>query len=469
MHSIRVARIVSMAALFYITAVSITQAQTFTVIANINSNHYQSEGFIQGADGKLLGFDAGTGHGAIIDATLTGQVTNVYGFCSQPNCEDGSFPVGIFQAANGTIYGTTEDGGTNGKGALFKLSPDGEETVLYSFCSLANCTDGWNPYSGPSPTLQGGLIGTTFGGGAKGKGILYEVTSAGKFTRLYSFCGQTTCTDGSDPVSPPFQTADGTIYGTTNGGGQFGSGTIYTYTATAGLNTVYSFPTALDGFSAEPMLVQGADGNFYGVTSYLGQSGNGSVFQFTPQGVFTTLYSFCTAAGCTDGAGPTGLIQGNDGNLYGLTSVGGTRGDGTIFEVTPQGVLTVLYSFCQLANCLDGNGPLSLVQDTNGTFYGTTASGGTIGDGTAFSLSVGLGPFVKTDPGWGNVGATVGILGSNLTGTTSVTFNGTSATFKVSSDSYIEAEVPVGATSGTIQVATPGGTLNSNFPFQVLP
>jgi uncharacterized repeat protein (TIGR03803 family) len=471
MNRIRLAKIACVLALFYAMNVSVTLAQTLTTIANLRAVDYQVEGLIQANDGKLLGFDWGAPSTAIIETGLNGGLAEVYTFCSQPNCADGLFPIGIFQAADGTIYGTTEDGGANSKGALYKLSLAGEETVLYSFCSQSNCADGWNPYSAPAPSVQGGVIGTTFGGGAKGKGVLYELTPAGKFSRLYSFCAQTNCTDGSGPVSSPFQAADGTIYGTTNLGGEFGSGGVYAFTSKGGLVTMYSFPAPPGGSSAEPTLIQGADGNFYGVTFYLGQAGDGSVFKLTPQGQFTTLYSFCTAntGNCADGAGPIGLIQGSDGNLYGMTSVAGTFRGGTIFGITPKGVLTTLYSFCSQAQCLDGNGPQSLMQDTNGMLYGTTAAGGAHGHGTAFSLSVGLKPFVQANPGWGKVGGVVGILGSNLTGTTSVTFNGTAATFKVASDAYIEAEVPTGATSGIIQVATPGGTLNSNFSFQLLP
>jgi uncharacterized repeat protein (TIGR03803 family) len=130
----------------------------------------------------------------------------------------------------------------------------------------------------------------------------------------------------------------------------------------------------------------------------------------------------------------------------------------------------MLHSFCLQNNCTDGANPLAgLVQDTNGIFYGTTAYGGANGDGTVFSLSVGLGPFVKTNPTSGKVGKAVKILGTNLTGSTSVTFNGTAATFTVKSKSEITTTVPTGATTGTVQVVTPGGTLSSNVPFRVTP
>jgi uncharacterized repeat protein (TIGR03803 family) len=465
MNTIRSAKMVRMIAVLFVTALSVAQAQTFTTIANLYPKASHLGGLIQANDGRILGFAPGIS-GEIVGMGLSGHLSAVYTFCTETGCP--TFPVGIFQAANDMIYGTSETGGANSKGALYAISPKGEQTVLYSFCSQANCTDGWNPYSAPAPGIQGGQIGTTFGGGANAEGILYEASSADVFTPLYSFCAQTNCTDGAGPSTTPFQTANGTIYGTTDHGGTNNIGTIYSYTSTGGLTTMYSFPTSALG-SAGPILIQGANGNFYGVTLDSGSGNNGSFFRITPQGKFTTLYSFCVGGTpCGDGAGPTQLIQGSDGNFYGITSVAGANGSGTVFQVTPQGVLTTLHSFCSEAKCADGNGPQSLMQDTDGTFYGTTEASGAHGGGTAFSLSIGLAPFVQANPGWGAVGAEIGIQGNNLTGTTSVTFNGTPATFTVA-ETYLKVQVPTGATSGTIQVTTPSGTLTSNFPFQVLP
>jgi uncharacterized repeat protein (TIGR03803 family) len=207
----------------------------------------------------------------------------------------------------------------------------------------------------------------------------------------------------------------------------------------------------------------------------------GTVFKITPSGTLTTLYSFCSQSGCTDGYGPV-LLQATDGNFYGTTVYGGANttgcgggGCGTVFKITPSGTLTTLYSFCSQSGCTDGSGPNSLVQDTNGMFYGTTFGGGLTnclgGCGTVFSLSVGLGPFVETQPNWGRAGRPIEILGTNLTGATSVTFNGTPAVFRVvpNLNSLIKTTVPEGATTGYVQVVTPGGTLSSNVPFRVLP
>jgi uncharacterized repeat protein (TIGR03803 family) len=186
----------------------------------------------------------------------------------------------------------------------------------------------------------------------------------------------------------------------------------------------------------------------------------------------TTLYSFCSLANCADGANPqAGLVQATNGEIYGNTQLGGaSNGAGTVFQITPSGTLTTLYSFCSLANCADGGNPeAGLVQATNGGLYGPTYSGGANLYGTVFSLSLGLGPFVESLPTAGKVASPVKILGTDLTGTTSVTFNGTAAVFTVASPTLITTTVPAGASTGEIEMVTPGGTLSSNVPFRVLP
>jgi uncharacterized repeat protein (TIGR03803 family) len=181
-------------------------------------------------------------------------------------------------------------------------------------------------------------------------------------------------------------------------------------------------------------------------------------------GTLTTLQS-------SSGTPYGGLIQATNGNLYGTTYNSGANGLGTVFEITPSGMLTTIYSF----GATDGDLPVAgLVQATKGDFYGTTSAGGdSCGGlstcGTVFSLSVGLGPFVETQTTSGKVGAVVKILGNELTGATGVSFNGIAAEFKVSASSLITTIVPVGASTGTVQVMTPGGTLASNVPFRVLP
>jgi len=222
-------------------------------------------------------------------------------------------------------------------------------------------------------------------------------------------------------------------------------------------------------------LVLGNDGNFYGMASLGGTStvctlGCGTVFKMTPGGALTTLHSFDV----TDGAAPmTSLIQGTDGDFYGATFAGGSSaacpgqegagGCGTLFKMTPAGALTTLHNF----DVTDGWGADGLFQSTNGTFYGMTYLGGINDYGTIYSLALGLGPFVQTVPTSGKVGQRVLVLGNNLAGSTSVTFNGTPAVFSVVSSTLITTLAPAGATTGPVQVITPSATLTSNVRFRV--
>ena len=240
--------------------------------------------------------------------------------------------------------------------------------------------------------------------------------------------------------------------------------------------TLHSFEGA-DGQNPLDALIQATDGNLYGTTQVGGvgnscqiPAGCGTVFKISLSGDLTTLYSFCAQATCTDGAVPVGgVIQGTDGNLYGTTVAGGT-GYGTLFQLTPAGVLTTLHTFCSQPACTDGYAPeASLMQATNGTFYGTTYTGGSNDAGTIFSLNMGLRPFVETEPTFGNVGTTLVILGNNMTSATGVSFNGAAAAFTVISSTEITTTVPTGATTGTVEVVTPAGTLDSNSKFRVIP
>ncbi|HEV2400298.1 MAG TPA: choice-of-anchor tandem repeat GloVer-containing protein [Candidatus Sulfotelmatobacter sp.] len=159
-----------------------------------------------------------------------------------------------------------------------------------------------------------------------------------------------------------------------------------------------------------------------------------------------------------------------DGNFYGTTLYGGnSSGVGTIFKITPQGVLTTLYDFCSETSCADGSLPqAALIQGTDGDFYGTTTSGGQNNNGTVFRFSMGLAPFVKLALSSGKIGQVDRVLGQGFTGTTGVFFNGTPSTFTVISDTLIRTTVPAGATTGFVTVETPGGTLTSNVVFRVI-
>jgi uncharacterized repeat protein (TIGR03803 family) len=427
--------------------------------------------------GANLGY--GYGSGTVFKITPSGTLTTLYNFCPQGlPCADGISPYGrLVQAPNGDLYGTT----WNASGNIFKITPSGTLAPLYEFCSHfvgGLCTDGENPQAGLVRASDGDFYGTTFYGGVNGVypggGTVFKITPSGTLTTLYSFCSQSGCTDGENPASTLVQATNGIFYGTTSGGGACmrGCGTIFKVTQSGTLTTLHSFcaQSGCPDGGVPGALIQATDGAFYGTTENGGANGQGTVFKVTPSGKLTTLHSFCSQGAypdCTDGYYPSqALIQATDGAFYGTTENGGANGKGTVFKVTPSGKLTTLYSFCSQSGCPDGSIPISLVQDTNGIFYGTTYAGGANDDGTVFSLSVDLGPFLETQTASGAVGATVKILGTGLTGATDVTFNGTSAVFTAEA-SYITATVPSGATTGTVQVVTPVGTLSSNVPFRV--
>jgi uncharacterized repeat protein (TIGR03803 family) len=459
-------------------------AQTLTTLFSFN--YYDGEdpgaGLVQAANGDLYGTTryggANGDYGTVFKITPGGTLTTLYSFCSQTNCTDGANPdAGLVQAANGNFYGTTQDGGTNGDyGTVFKITQGGTLTTLYSFCSQTNCTDGDGPFAGLVQAANGDLYGTTYLGGTGNGGTIFKIAPGGTLTTLYSFCSQTNCTDGANPYAGLVQATNGDLYGTTVSGGTNTNGTVFKITPGGALTTLYSFcsqTNCTDGANPYAGLVQAANGDFYGTAYSGGANGRGTVFKITPSGTLTTLYSFCSQTNCADGEVPyAGLVQAADGDLYGTTSSGGANGSnyGTVFKITPGGTLTTLYSFCSQSRCTDGDAPdAGLVQDTNGDFYGTTSEGGSNHGGTVFRLSVGLGPFVKPRPPFGKVGAAVKILGTNLTGATSVSFNGTAAVFTVVSSSEITTTVPAGASSGEVQVVTPSGTLSSNASFRVVP
>jgi uncharacterized repeat protein (TIGR03803 family) len=480
-------------------------SQTFTRLFSFEDTNgaLPSGQLIQGTNGDLYGTASsggggngqcgGLGCGTIFEISTSGELRTVHRFCSQPYCLDGDAPEeALVQTVNGDLYGTTPMTFANGTGTIFKITPSGTLTTLYTFCSQAACSDGENPVAGLVQTIDGNLYGTTAEGGSTncaifGCGTVFRITPQGALTTVYTFCEQTGCPDGQSPNSALVQTPSGDLFGTTALGGIIGPacaegcGTIFRITPGGVLTTLYSFcgQAGCPKGQSPAGLIEATNGDLYGTTqgggtsSMCGTRGCGTVFQITQTGTLTTLYSFCSEAGCPDGSYPVGnLIQATDGAFYGMTSGGGSSIDGgTIFKIDTSGNLTTLYSFCyEQAGCLDGQSPVgALAQDTNGNLYGMTAEGGANDDGVVFSLSVGLGPFVRPQTTSGQVGSAVNILGTGLTDVTSVTFDGTPSVFKLVSSSDLVAIVPNGASSGLIRVVSPSGTLPSNVPFHVLP
>lgn len=461
-----------------------SSAQTFTTLASFDSTNgaNPTEALIQGLDGNFYGTASNGGAnkaGTIYRVTPAGALTTVYNFCSLANCADGKAPLEtLLLASDGNFYGTTVQGGANSYGTIFRVDSAGALTTLYSFCRKTSCLDGYFPEAGLIQAANGNFYGTTSGGGTKGFGTVFEMTPKGKLTTLYSFCNGTNQSNcGNFPQQNLIQASNGNFYGMTPLGGSNGWGTVFEVAPGGKETDLYHFEAG----NPRGPLVQARNGSFWGMTLLGGQGSSGVVFQIKA-GNLTNVYNFCTQPNCVDGANPSaGLIQASDANFYGSTPAGGVGetdcfgGCGTLFKITPAGTFTSLHSFCSQANCADGDGPYAgLLQATNGTFYGTAQFGGTStacssGCGTVFSLSTGLAPFVQPLSTSGGVGSKVILLGNNLSSTTSVTFNGTAATFHVVSDTEITANVPTGATSGGIEVTTSHGTLRSKAAFQMNP
>jgi uncharacterized repeat protein (TIGR03803 family) len=335
---------------------------------------------VQASDGNFYGVTAGGGahgNGTVFKITPSGTETVIYSFGASP---DGANPYGtLVQASDGTLYGTTQAGGA-GYGTVFKITTAGVESVIYSFGAPP---DGANPYGGLLLASDGNLYGMTSAGGA-GYGTVFQVTTAGVEQVLHSFAASN---DGNFPESGLIQGADGNLYGTTHlGGAGSNFGTVFKIsTSGATYKVLHSFGTAGDGSQPYGSLVQASDGNLYGTTTVGGANNLGTVFKITTTGTGEAVLHSFGASG--DGANPYGrLIQGSDGALYGLTQAGGANSEGTVFQITTAGAEAVLYSFGAATN--DGTGPKAgLLQASNGALYGLTPTGGTGNLGTVFEIN----------------------------------------------------------------------------------
>jgi uncharacterized repeat protein (TIGR03803 family) len=331
---------------------------------------------------------------AAVSGAASAQTTEVvlYNFCSLPNCADGANPGGVIRDSEGNLYGGTLAGGAHQKGVAYKLAPSGQETVLYNFCSRGGdlCTDGWA--AGVSAIdSEGNLYGTAGFGGAHNVGAVYKLTASGQETVLHSFCSLPKCADGSAP-SGLIRDSEGNLYGTTLYGGASsnghgvtsGAGVLYKLAPSGQETVLYNFCSradCADGSLPSGSLLMDSEGNLYGTTINGGpnggiSAGDGVVYKLAPSGQETVLYNFCSLAGCADGKGPgSGVIRDSEGNLYGTTGSGGAHGKGVVFELAASGQETVLYNFCSLANCADGEKPGGVIRDSEGNLYGSASDG----------------------------------------------------------------------------------------------
>ena len=336
---------------------------------------------IQSSDGNFYGTTVSGGasnNGTVFRISPGGNLTNLWSFTGG---NDGSLPLAaLVQGLDGNFYGTASSGGASNNGTVFRISPTGSLTNLWSF---TGGSDGSVPFAALVQGLDGNFYGTASSGGASNNGTVFRISPAGSLTNLWSFTGGD---DGVNPMAGLVRGSDGNFYGTTAGSQGFGFGTVFRISPTGSLTNLWSFTGNNDGGAPDGTLVQGSDGNFYGTTSTGGTGLGGTVFRIGPNGGLTNLWSFSVDSG---GSGPNGaLVLGSDGNFYGTTTAG-SAGNGTVFRISPGGSFTNLWSF---SGGNDGAIPYAgLVQGSDGNFYGTTTQGGA-GNGAVFRLMVTLSP-----------------------------------------------------------------------------
>jgi uncharacterized repeat protein (TIGR03803 family) len=423
------------------TAFKLTTEGTFTLLHTFCNTIVcpgtpeEPNGIVQGIDGNLYGTTSLGGvndEGAVFKLTTQGTFSTVYSFCSVTNdgiCLDGNTPrVPLILGSDGNFYGTTTGGGSNDEGTVFKITSEGTLTTIYHIpnsLAVGQITQ--------VPLYQGSdsnFYGISDIGGAEGNGLVFQLTSQGTFTAIYNFCTSTNpaapCADGSSPLAPLIEVG-GNLYGTTRADGE----------------------ASVDGLSG-------------GGTAF------GMPLDGLPSGSLIPLYNFCNG-GCTAGEGqdPTSaLVFGSDSNFYGTTSE-----DGGVFQLTAEGTLTTVHKFCSVTNsshaCLDGSietdhPAAAIVQGHDGNFYGVTDGGGAEGDGIVFKLDVGLG-------GSGGGGCTYA-LGSTTAaygaaggaGTVSVITSNGCAWTAASNDSFITiTSGSSGSANGTVQYTIAANTNSS--------
>ncbi len=375
---------------YYGTIFRMTPGGTFTILHHFNystDGAYQKGSLVQGKDGRFYGITSQGGskyYGTFFQITSSGTFAVLRHLDEAFDLLPGT---SLIQGKDSNFYGMSYSGGLRGQGTIFRLTAAGDYAVLVSFPEEEVAL----PLGGLMQAEDGSFYGTTFYGGLENFGAIFKLCNS-TFSVIrsldYSFTG-------AHPAGNLIQGADGELYGMTSRGGFEGQGTIFKVNFD-GLVTVLHHLHFEDGIHPNGSLVQGSDGNFYGMTSRGGKqdysiggstdagiSDYGTIFRLTPSGSFTVLHCFDHSA---TGASPQGsLIQGSDGNFYGMTSQGGTYGGGTIFKVTSYGMLTVLR---HLQVTTDGGTPNGgLVQGKDGNFYGVTYIGGKNGKGTIFQIT----------------------------------------------------------------------------------
>jgi uncharacterized repeat protein (TIGR03803 family) len=362
------------------------QAQTIKVLFNFTGGSdggIPYAGLIRDAKGNLYGTTSHggsfVGYGLVFKLDKMGKETILYSFSGQA---DGGYPYApLIRDSVGNLYGTAELGGVFGNGTLFKVTRGGRERVLHSFAG--GTSDGCSPTGGLLLSTSGDLYGTTEGCGAFGFGTVFKLSKNGTETVLHSFAGGTT--DGQYPqLTSLVMDRKGNLYGVTNGGGTSRQGVVYKLNKRGTETVLHSFTGGTtDGCYAFGAPAIDNEDNLYGTTSNCGSNNVGIVWKLSKQGIETVLHSF--VGGSSDGSTPTaGVTIDAKGNLFGDTGQGGTSDKGAIYKLSKNGTLILLHSF----DSSDGDTPLdNLILDAKGNLYGTASLGGSGGYGTVWKLT----------------------------------------------------------------------------------
>ncbi len=309
----------------------------------IGDLYLSGDGSVLGSGNPLGGLGS---NGNIFQFTPPSSLENLYTFCSTEYCAQSADPSGgVIQASSGLLIGVTVAGGDKNEnemyGVIYSLDPVSQEfTVLHKFCQADSCMDGNSPVRTPLEATDGNFYGITRSGGTNNVGIAYRMTPQGDFTVLHQFCsaGGTACTDGAVPYGNIVQGSDGNFYGTASAGGSYSGGTLFRLTPAGQYTVMHNFQPSnledIDSWGPGGNLVIGSDNQIYGTTS----GGAGTIFRMTYAGDFSIIYVFpCpdTGGACPNGAAPlSGLTVTDDGSFLGTASQSGIHNGGTVFRLT---------------------------------------------------------------------------------------------------------------------------------------
>jgi uncharacterized repeat protein (TIGR03803 family) len=359
-----------------------THSQTLKVLYSLSSPAVADYGVIRDPAGNLYGttiFGGAFRSGSVFKIKQGGAEAVLYSFTGGV---DGNRPSGgLVRDSAGNLYGVTASGGAFGYGTVFKVVPGGKESVLYSF---TNQTVASGPIGRLVRDSSGYLYGVTASGGIPNSGTVFKLSPGGVLTVLYTFTGGNGGPDGANPTGGLVRDPAGNLFGTTIQGGAFKTfGTVFKVDSAGNETILHSFSGGTDGGYPNGELVGDSSGNIYGTTGGGGAFGQGTVFKVDSSGNETVLYSFDNLH--NDGRNPSGgLYRDSAGNLYGNTSVGGEYGWGTTYRLDTSNNETILYSF---TGGSDGRYPIGpLTHDGAGNLYGTTDGGGSAGYGEVFKM-----------------------------------------------------------------------------------